>query len=93
MSGKGHPLPASEEARHDEIPEHLARAKGRGDDSRDAVQPGPEAVNPDGEPYRYDDLGRGTDSVGRDDEEEFEEDQAAHQDRGQSAADAETGVD
>jgi hypothetical protein len=55
---KGHPLPASEEARHGEIPETVADAKGRGDDARPAVQPGPEAVNPDGEPYRFDDLGR-----------------------------------
>jgi hypothetical protein len=58
MSGKGHPLPASHEARHNEIPEELEDAKGRGDDSRPAVQPGREAVNPDGEPYRYDDNGR-----------------------------------
>ena len=58
MSGKGHPLPASDEARHDEIPEGLAEEKGRGDDSRPAVQPGGTAVNPDGEPYRYDDDGR-----------------------------------
>ena len=58
MSGKGHPLPASDEARHNEIPEDLAEEKGRGDDSRPAVQPGRDAVNPDGEPYRYDDNGR-----------------------------------
>ncbi|HEX8572827.1 MAG TPA: hypothetical protein VF759_08755 [Allosphingosinicella sp.] len=58
MAGKGHPLPASGEARHNEIPEDLADAKGRGDDSRPVVQPGPEAANPDGEPYRYDDNGR-----------------------------------
>jgi hypothetical protein len=55
----GHPLPASDEARHNEIPEDLAGEKGRGDDARPVVQPSPEAVNPDGEPYRYDDLGRG----------------------------------
>ncbi|HYD38099.1 MAG TPA: hypothetical protein VEA60_10825 [Allosphingosinicella sp.] len=54
MTGKGHPLPASDEARHDEIPEHVGAAKGRGGDSRPAVQPGREAVNPDGEPYRHD---------------------------------------
>jgi hypothetical protein len=59
MSGKGHPLPGSDEARHGEIPEHLGRDKGRGDDSRELVQPQKDAVNPDGEPYRYDDLGRG----------------------------------
>jgi hypothetical protein len=53
--GKGHPLPASDEARHGEIPESLAEGKGRGDDSRPAVHAG-EAVNPDGEPYRFDDA-------------------------------------
>ena len=58
MAGKGHPLPASDEARHDEIPEDVERSKGRGDDSRPVVQPGRDAVNPDGEPYRYDDNGR-----------------------------------
>ena len=59
MTGKGHPLPASDEARHGEIPEHLERDKGEGDDARDAVQPAGEAVNPDGEPYAAEDLGRG----------------------------------
>ena len=59
MTGKGHPLPASDEARHGEIPEHLEHEKGRGDDPAEAVQPADEAVAPDGEPYRYDDLGRG----------------------------------
>ena len=58
MAGKGHPLPASDEARHGEIPEDVEEAKGRGDDPKPAVQPGGEAVNPDGEPYRYDDNGR-----------------------------------
>ena len=58
MTGKGHPLPGSDEARHNEIPEDLAEAKGRGDDSKPVVQPGPAAANPDGEPYRYDDNGR-----------------------------------
>ena len=58
MEGKGHPLPASDEARHNEIPEQLARDKGRGDDPKPAVQPGRDAVTPDGEPYRYDDNGR-----------------------------------
>ncbi|WP_114952743.1 hypothetical protein [Sphingosinicella terrae] len=62
MSGKGHPLPGSDEARHGEIPEHLERDKGRGDDAADVVQPAGEAVAPDGEPYRYDDLGRGPDT-------------------------------
>jgi hypothetical protein len=56
--GKGHPLPASDEARHGEIPESLEAEKGLGDDSAPLVQPGGEAVNPDGEPYRYDE-GRG----------------------------------
>lgn len=58
MTGKGHPLPASDEARHGEIPEGLAEEKGCGDDSAPAVQPDPEAVDPDGEPYSYDDNGR-----------------------------------
>ena len=58
-SGGAHPLPDSEEARHNEIPERIEAEKGRGDDSRSAVQPDDPAVNPDGEPYRYDDLGRG----------------------------------
>ena len=57
--GGGHPLPASDEARHREIPEGQERDKGVGDDDRAPVQPPPEAVAPDGEPYRYDDLGRG----------------------------------
>ena len=59
MSGKSHPLPASGEARHEEIPEHLTRDKGCGDDAAAVSQPDPQAVAPDGEPYRYDDLGRG----------------------------------
>jgi hypothetical protein len=58
-AGSGHPLPASGEARHNEIPEDLEKAKGRGDDAAEVATPKPEAVNPDGEPYRYDDLGRG----------------------------------
>lgn len=56
--GKGHPLPGSDEARHGEIPEGLAAEKGRGDDDRPVVQPGPDAANPGGERYRYDDNGR-----------------------------------
>ncbi|HEY0312608.1 MAG TPA: hypothetical protein VGC56_08950 [Allosphingosinicella sp.] len=56
---EGHPLPDSDEARHNEIPEMLEEEKGRGDDSRPVVTPGRVAVNPDGEPYRYDDAGRG----------------------------------
>ena len=57
--GKGHPLPASDEARHNEIPEQLEAEKGRGDDAPPVATPGRTAVNPDGEPYRYDDAGRG----------------------------------
>jgi hypothetical protein len=57
--GKGHPLPASGEARHGEIPESVEAAKGVGDDAAAVVQPGGGAVNPDGEPYRFDDNGRG----------------------------------
>ena len=49
--GTGHPLPASEEARPDLIPEHLVREKGRGDDARAAVQPDGDRVAPDGEHY------------------------------------------
>lgn len=58
MAGEGHPLPASDEARHNEIPESLAEKKGLGDDSRPGIAPDPEAANPDGEPYRQDDNGR-----------------------------------
>ena len=58
--GKGHPLPASGEARHGEIPEGLEAAKGKGDDPPAIVQPrgADEAANPDGKEYRYDDIGR-----------------------------------
>jgi hypothetical protein len=56
--GKGHPLPASDEARHGEIPEGVEAEKGLGDDPKPLVQPGRDAVNPDGERYRYDDAGR-----------------------------------
>lgn len=56
--GKGHPLPASREARHGEIPESAETEKGRGDDAAAPATPAGEAVNPDGEPYRYDDAGR-----------------------------------
>lgn len=54
----GHPLPASREARHNEIPESVEAGKGEGEEGKDVVQPRRPAVNPDGEPYRYDDLGR-----------------------------------
>ena len=50
MTGKGHPLPGSDEARHDQIPEHLEREKGRGDDAEAAVQPA-DSVTPEGEAY------------------------------------------
>jgi hypothetical protein len=60
--GKGHPLPESDEARHNEIPEDIAEAKGRGEEGREVVTPDPTGVNPDGEPYRYADLGRGPDA-------------------------------
>lgn len=60
MSGNGgHPLPASGEARHGEIPEDLEREKGVGDDPRPVATPDPHAVDPDGTPYAYGDLGRG----------------------------------
>ncbi len=59
MSRSGHPLPGSGEARHGEIPEHAALEKGKGDDPAAVNQPAGEAVNPDGEPYPYEDLGRG----------------------------------
>jgi hypothetical protein len=69
--GKGHPLPGSDEARHDRIPEHLERDKGRGDDAKAAVQPAGQAVAPDGEPY-----GDG----------ELKSDRQAQQDRGPGIA-------
>ena len=62
--GKGHPLPASDEARHGEIPESLEEEKGIGDDARPATQPGEAPVAPDGRPYRYDDIGRAEDVNG-----------------------------
>ena len=67
--GKGHPTPGSDEARHNEIPEGIAEEKGRGDDSRAVIQPGRDAVAPDGERYRYDDLGRAEEIEGGDDGE------------------------
>ena len=54
----GHPLPASDEARHGEIPEDAERKKGTGDDEEAVVAPNPEAANPDGSRYPADDLGR-----------------------------------
>lgn len=56
-SGSGHPLPASDEARRDQIPEELVNEKGFGDDVEQVSQPG-EAVAPDGEPYPPSDSGR-----------------------------------
>ena len=49
--GQGHPLPDSEEARDDEIPEHLVRDKGHGDDAHDPARRGKDAVAPDGTAY------------------------------------------
>lgn len=54
----GHPLPESGEARHNEIPESIEQEKGEGEEGKPVVQPREPAVNPDGEPYPYDDLGR-----------------------------------
>ena len=92
MSGSGHPLPGSGEARHDEIPEHLEREKGRGDDPAAVVQPPGEAVAPDGETYPFDQVPEapepGDGAAGE--SGAIEADQAAHQDRGQSIAQAET---
>lgn len=59
MTGPRHPLPESEEARHGEKAERDEREKGQGDEGGALIQPSRPAVNPDGEPYRYDDLGRG----------------------------------
>lgn len=50
-SGQGHPLPDSAEAREDEIPEHLVREKGHGDDAYARSRPADDAVAPDGEHY------------------------------------------
>ena len=109
MSGKGHPLPRSDEARHNEIPEHLEEEKGCGDDAKAAIQPAGEAVGPDGEPYRYDvaqesgapampgghggpdngDLTQDRGPGNGPQADALAEDQAAHQDRGQSIAEQE----
>ena len=80
-AGSGHPLPASDEARHDKIPEGLEEEKGSGEEGAAAVQPTQPAANPDGEPY----LSDGEAGSGKGDRDlEFERDQQAHQDRGQS---------
>ena len=49
--GEGHPLPDSAEAREDEIPEHLVREKGHGDDAHAPASTSPERTAPDGERY------------------------------------------
>ena len=49
--GSGHPLPDSEEARQGEVPEHLVREKGHGDDARARARPSEERTAPDGETY------------------------------------------
>jgi hypothetical protein len=51
QDGGGHPLPASAEAREGEIPEHLVREKGHGDDAGEPANPSEERTAPDGEPY------------------------------------------
>jgi hypothetical protein len=51
MSGKGHPLPESEESRRGEVPESLERAKDGGEDEGEASRPEGIAMDPDGEPY------------------------------------------
>ena len=37
-----HPLPSSEEARHEEVPEEIEAEKGRGDDGAERVSPPPQ---------------------------------------------------
>ena len=49
--GEGHPLPASAEAREGEIPEHLVREKGHGDDAEPPSDPSAERTAPDGARY------------------------------------------
>lgn len=50
--GSGHPLPDSVEAREGEIPEHLVREKGHGDDEHAPSRPSEERTSPDGERYK-----------------------------------------
>jgi hypothetical protein len=52
----GHPLPASDEARHDEIPEDLERRKGVGDDDESRIQ-SKAPVDPGGKSYGEDAAG------------------------------------
>jgi hypothetical protein len=54
----GHPLPASAEAREGEIPEHLVREKGHGDDAAAPAAGSAERVAPDGETYETSPAGR-----------------------------------
>jgi len=65
--GSGHPLPDSEEAREDLVPEHLVRKKGHGDDAHAANQPQGDPAAPDGERYDMDRDGgaRRTDDTDR----------------------------
>ena len=49
--GQGHPLPDSAEARDDQIPEHLVREKGHGDDAHEPASTSGVRVAPDGETY------------------------------------------
>jgi len=56
--GRGHPLPDSAEAREDQIPEHLVREKGHGDDAAAPSDPAPQRTAPDGESYDAEGEGR-----------------------------------
>ena len=49
--GAGHPLPDSAEAREGEIPEHLVREKGHGDDDHAPASSSSERIAPDGKAY------------------------------------------
>ncbi|HYJ53402.1 MAG TPA: hypothetical protein VEW04_09540 [Allosphingosinicella sp.] len=49
--GSGHPLPHSAEAHSGEVPEHLVREKGLGEDAQEASQAESDLVGPDGETY------------------------------------------
>ena len=99
-AGASHPLPGSDEARHNEIPEHLERDKGRGDDAEAAIQPPGDPVAPDGESYRLhvapggapipDQAAQGGRAGAVGVEDDLARDQAEHQDRGQSVAEEET---
>ena len=60
--GEGHPLPGSAEAREDEVPEHLVREKGHGDDARPAADPSKERLGigtPTGRIRKVDRLSKG----------------------------------